>query len=89
MDSCVFKVVVSDSTLSGFSITVSPGRIRSRSAPAPVNTQLVPQLKQLRPGARIVSHLLEIPGTKPDQIVRVKSEVDGKNHVLFLWTAPP
>ncbi|MBM4089930.1 MAG: methyltransferase domain-containing protein [Planctomycetes bacterium] len=52
------------------------------------NTQLVPQLKQLRPGARVVSLLFEIPGTKPDQIVRVKSKVDGKIHVLFLWTAP-
>ena len=52
------------------------------------NARLVPQLDRLRPGSRIVSHLFEIPGIKPDRVVTVKSKVDGRIHNMFLWTTP-
>lgn len=50
-----------------------------------VNTQLEPKLRrELRPGARIVSHQFRIGDWVPDQTV--KAEGDGTD--LFLWTIP-
>lgn len=50
--------------------------------------KLLPQLKKLKPGARIISHQFEIPGVKADRKVTMKSAVDGESHTLYLWTTP-
>jgi len=50
--------------------------------------KLVPQLQQLKPGARVVSHRFEIPGVKPDRVVEAESQEDGQPHKVLLWTAP-
>lgn len=52
------------------------------------NARLVPQLEKLKPGSRIVSHEFGIQGVKPDQVVRVASEEDGRKHTVYLWTTP-
>ncbi len=52
------------------------------------NARLLPQLQQLADGARVVSHMFEIPGLKPGKVVQLKSKVDGRTHLLYLWTAP-
>jgi hypothetical protein len=56
--------------------------------PGPLLGKLIPQLKQLKPGARIVSHEFVIPGCPPDKTVRMLSSEDGTQHVIHLWTAP-
>ncbi len=52
------------------------------------NRRLIPQLRQLPSGARIVSHQFPIRGWVPDKVVRIKSRHDGKTHVLYRWTMP-
>jgi SAM-dependent methyltransferase len=53
-----------------------------------LNARLLPQLKTLKPGARVVSHQFGIPGVKPDKVMEFKSRYDGRIHTLYLWTAP-
>jgi cyclopropane fatty-acyl-phospholipid synthase-like methyltransferase len=53
-----------------------------------INARLIPQLKKLRPGARIVSHDFPIGALKPDKVVEMISHADGNKHVLYLWTCP-
>lgn len=50
--------------------------------------KLVPQLKTLKPGSRIISHQFEIPGIKADREVQVDSDESGAKHVIYLWTLP-
>ncbi len=50
--------------------------------------KLRPQLQQLPPGARVVSHEFAIPGLKPDKSISVESTVDGEKHMIYLWTVP-
>lgn len=53
-----------------------------------VNERLRPLLeKQLRPGARVVSHDFQIPGWKPDKTETVTSET-GIPHTLYLYVRP-
>jgi hypothetical protein len=56
--------------------------------PGPLLTKLKPQFRQLRPGARIVSHEFLIPGVPPQESVRMISSEDSAEHVIYLWTAP-
>lgn len=53
-----------------------------------VNEKLRPLLeKQLRPGARIVSHDFQVPGWDPEQSVEVISK-NGISHKLYLYIRP-
>ncbi len=49
--------------------------------------KLVPQLKKLKPGSRIVSHDFDMRGYKPDQKVTVKTK-DDREKTVYLWTIP-
>ncbi len=52
------------------------------------NEKLKPNLKkQLRPGARVVSHDYEIMGWKPDRIERVM--VYQRAHTIYVYRMPP
>jgi outer membrane protein assembly factor BamB/precorrin-6B methylase 2 len=53
-----------------------------------VNRRLLPQLRQLPKGARVVSHIFDIEGCKPDKVVEFMSAEDGAKHTLYLWTTP-
>jgi precorrin-6B methylase 2 len=52
-----------------------------------LNVKLIPQLKKLKPGSRIVSHDFRMKGVKPDMMVRLPGD-DGDTHKIFLWTTP-
>lgn len=52
-----------------------------------LNVKLVPQLKKLKPGSRIVSHAFDMRGYKPDQKLTVKTK-DDREHDVYLWTIP-
>ncbi|MGL4552492.1 MAG: methyltransferase domain-containing protein [Gemmataceae bacterium] len=52
-----------------------------------LNVKLVPQLKKLKPGSRIVSHAFDMRGYKPDQKVVVKTK-DDREYDVYLWTIP-
>lgn len=53
-----------------------------------LNRKLVRQLDKLRPGSRVISHEFDIPGTKPDKVVKVVSQEDDVEHTIYLWTTP-
>ncbi|HEX5442844.1 MAG TPA: methyltransferase domain-containing protein [Pirellulales bacterium] len=53
-----------------------------------LNAKLLPQLRQLRPGARIVSHDFDLPGVMPDRGIEINEPPRDVEHSLYLWTAP-
>jgi SAM-dependent methyltransferase len=53
-----------------------------------LNERLIPQLKQLKPGARIVSHDFNLPGIVPDRVEPISVSDNQAEHILYLWTAP-
>ena len=52
-----------------------------------LNVKLVPQLKKLKPGSRIVSHDFDMRGYKPDKVVKVEPKGE-REHTVYLWTIP-
>ena len=52
-----------------------------------LNVKLMPQLRQLEPGSRIVSHNFDMEGAKPERVIHVEDE-DGDEHMVYLWTVP-
>ncbi len=52
-----------------------------------LNVKLIPQLQELKPGARIVSHAFDMRGVKPDEVVTMESERE-TTHTIYLWTTP-
>ena len=53
-----------------------------------MNLRLLPQLKQLKPGTRIVAHDYGIEGIRPDRTVTMTSLEDGVKHYVYLFTTP-
>ena len=53
-----------------------------------LNARLVPQLRTLKPGSRIVSHDFGLGKILPDKVVEVSSRADGRKHTIYLWTCP-
>src|SRR5207247_111206 len=52
---------------------------------ARLNRLMVPKLKMLKPGSRVVSHEFEVPDLFLDRTVEVVSNEDGRNHKVFLY----
>ena len=48
-----------------------------------MNIQLIPQLENLKPGSRIVSHVFDMKGVQPDRIVKMTSQEDGLERPLI------
>jgi SAM-dependent methyltransferase len=66
-----------------FKTDLSPATVVTMWLSANINAQLEPKLRrELRPGARIVSHQFSIAGWKPDEQRRVR-DAD-----IFLWVIP-
>jgi SAM-dependent methyltransferase len=53
-----------------------------------LNVKLMPQLKKLKPGSRIVSHNFDMKGAKPKKVVSVTLRGNSHNHKIYLWTVP-
>jgi SAM-dependent methyltransferase len=53
-----------------------------------LNEKLIPQLKKLPKGARIVSHAWPIKGTTPDKGYPVVVKKGGLDYDVYLWTTP-
>lgn len=53
-----------------------------------LNEKLLPQLRQLKPGSRIVSHDFDLPGIVPERVVALTGFDDGREHLLYLFQAP-
>ena len=53
-----------------------------------LNVKLIPQLKKLKPGSRIVSHDFDMKGVKPDKVVTITPGDVYGDHTVYLWTTP-
>jgi SAM-dependent methyltransferase len=53
-----------------------------------LNEKLLPQLRRLKPGARVVSHDFGLPGVVPDKTVEFTNPDGERTRVLYLWIAP-
>jgi len=53
-----------------------------------LNRELMPKLKVLKPGVRIVSHQFRLPGVTTAGVWTGKSSEDGREHELFLYRTP-
>jgi len=70
-----------------FSVDLSPATVVTLYLLSILNQRLLPRLRQLKPGARVVSHEFEMEGYPPQQTVSVKT-ADGRKRELYLWVAP-
>lgn len=71
-----------------FTVDLRPADVVAFYLNPVVNRRLIPQLRTLKPGARIVSHSFPIGDLEPDEVVTMTSEEDGKEHRIYRWTAP-
>jgi protein-L-isoaspartate O-methyltransferase len=71
-----------------FEMDLKPASVVTLYLTPRYNARLVPQLKKLKPGSRIVSHQFGIPGTRPDKVLQMESKEDHRKHAILLWTAP-
>jgi uncharacterized protein (TIGR03000 family) len=71
-----------------FKVDLKPATVVTLYLLPDVNVKLLPQLEQLKPGARIVSHDFTIEGVKPAQKLSKTSKEDGKKHTIYVWIAP-
>ena len=53
-----------------------------------LNVRLMPQLRKLKPGTRIVSHDFDMRGAKPKKVVTVQADDDEGEHTVYLWIVP-
>jgi SAM-dependent methyltransferase len=53
-----------------------------------LNVRLMPRLKELKPGTRIVSHDFNMKGAKPNKVVTVQANGGGSKHTVYLWVVP-
>jgi precorrin-6B methylase 2 len=70
-----------------FTLDLSPASVITLYLLPSLNVKLIPQLKKLKPGSRIVSHAFDMEGVKPDRVVRVPCK-DGVERTVYLWTTP-
>jgi outer membrane protein assembly factor BamB len=71
-----------------FEVDLSPASVVTLYLGSKLNAKLIPQLEKMKPGSRIVSHVFEIPGFKPDKVVTVNSSEEEVERRLYLWVAP-
>jgi SAM-dependent methyltransferase len=71
-----------------FTLDLRPATVITLYLLPELNVRLIPQLEQLEPGCRIVSHDFDMKGVKPDMVLEMESEDDGAEHTIYLWTTP-
>ena len=71
-----------------FDVDLSQANVVTMYLLPDVNRKLIPQLRKLKPGSRVVSHSFSLKGIEPDKVVRFKSKKDKWQHTIYLWTTP-
>jgi SAM-dependent methyltransferase len=81
-----------------FTLDLSPADVVFLFLLPKLNVRLMPRLKKLHRGARIVSHEFSMAGAKPARVVHVLGPPDGPpvmfprhgmdTHTLYLWDVP-
>jgi SAM-dependent methyltransferase len=71
-----------------FTLDLSPASVVTLYLLPKLNVRLIPQLEQLKPGSRIVSHDFNMEGIKPLQHVTLRPVGESENHAIYLWKTP-
>ncbi len=71
-----------------FTLDLRPASVVTLYLLPELNVKLIPQLEQLKPGSRVVTHDFNIDGIKPDRVVHFTSKEDGVKHTLYLFHTP-
>jgi SAM-dependent methyltransferase len=72
-----------------FKLDLSPATVVTLYLLPELNVKLIPQLKKLKAGSRIVSHSWDMKGVKPDKGYPIKvKKKDGFVRDVYLWTTP-
>ncbi len=53
-----------------------------------LNARLIPQLRRLKGGSRIVAHDFALGDIPPDEVVEMTSRADRRKHTIYLWNCP-
>jgi len=53
-----------------------------------LNVKLIPQLKKLKAGSRIVSHAFDMKGVTPDKGYPIQVKDGDSSYDVYLWTTP-
>jgi SAM-dependent methyltransferase len=71
-----------------FTLDLAPANVVTLYLLPSLNVRLIPQLSQLRPGSRVVSHDFDIQGVVPVQTLTLRPEEDKLPHSIFLFEIP-
>jgi len=69
-----------------FKLNLRPADVITLYLYCETNMRLLPQLRKLKPGSRIVSHDFWIEGIKPKRVVEMQAE--GRPRMIYLWETP-
>jgi SAM-dependent methyltransferase len=70
-----------------FELDLTPASVVTLYLLPRLNVRLIPQLKELPPGSRIVSHDFDMRGVEPDAVENLTTE-EGISHTIYFWTTP-
>lgn len=70
-----------------FQTDLSPANVVTLYLLPSLNVKLMPQLRKLQPGSRIVSHAFDMRGAKPAKVETVECS-DGGRRTVYFWTVP-
>jgi SAM-dependent methyltransferase len=71
-----------------FTLDLSPATVVTLYLLPELNVRLIPQLEQLKPGSRIVSHDFDMEGVTPQRHLSMSVEGETRGHEIFFWTTP-
>jgi len=71
-----------------FTLDLSPASVVTLYLLPELNVRLLPQLEQLKPGSRVVSHDFNIEGTKPIKHLTLHPPGEENDHEVYLWKTP-
>ena len=71
-----------------FTVDLRPATVVFLYLNPAANKRLIPQLRTLKLGARILSHSFSIGNFDPDETVTMFSTEDGRKHRFYLWAVP-
>lgn len=70
-----------------FTVDLRPATVLTLFLLPDLNVKLIPQIKQMRPGSRVVSYLFDMQGVRPRQRIQFQQK-NGYTRTLYLWVTP-
>jgi ribosomal protein L11 methylase PrmA len=71
-----------------FEVDLRPASVIAIYLLPDLNLKLMPQLKQMKPGSRIVSYCFGMKGVRDKQKVQFKERETGYERTVYLWQTP-